>query len=211
MAATMKQLGEGWNWRELKIGNRFITYGRTLFEADLLNFVTLCGFSEELFTNKEYVKEHAPMRGGHPVPGALVYSMAEGLVIPTTLQGTGLAFLSMGFDIKGPTYVGDTIHVEIELTEIRPTSKDPMRALVRTTNNVVNQKGETVLVYTPLRMMQGRSREGAPWPRSRSRKRDRSPSLRSIASPKRAMPSTRKPPCCCVTPSSPSTPMPASR
>ena len=49
--------------------------------------------------------------------------MAEGLVIPTTLQGTGLAFLSMGFDIKGPTYVGDTIHVEIELTEIRPTSR----------------------------------------------------------------------------------------
>ena len=76
------------------------------------------------------------------MPGALVYSMAEGLVIPTTLQGTGLAFLSMGFDIKGPTYVGDTIHVEIELTEIKPTSKDPSRALVRTTNLVKNQKGE---------------------------------------------------------------------
>jgi acyl dehydratase len=152
----VKQLGEGWNWRDLAIGDKFTTYGRTLFEADLLNFVTLCGFSEELFTNKEYIAGHAPMRGGHPVPGALVYSMAEGLVIPTTLQGTGLAFLSMGFDIKGPTYVGDTIHVEIELTEIRPTSKDPTRALVRTTNDVKNQKGETVLVYTPLRMMQGR-------------------------------------------------------
>ena len=151
-----KQLGVGWNWRDLAIGDRFVTYGRTLFEADLLNFVTLCGFSEELFTNKEYIKSHAPMRGGHPVPGALVYSMAEGLVIPTTLQGSGLAFLSMGFDIKGPTYVGDTIHVEIELTEIKPTSKDPSRALVRTTNDVKNQKGETVLVYTPLRMMQGR-------------------------------------------------------
>jgi acyl dehydratase len=62
----------------------------------------------------------------------------------------------MGFDIKGPTYVGDTIHVEIELTEIKPTSKDPSRALVRTTNDVKNQKGETVLVYTPLRMLQGR-------------------------------------------------------
>ena len=55
----------------------------------------------------------------------------------------------------GPTYVGDTIHVEIEVTEIRPTSKDPLRALVRTTNDVKNQKGETVLIYTPLRMMQG--------------------------------------------------------
>ena len=76
-------------------------------------------------------------------------------MIPTTLQGTGLAFLSMGFDIKGPTYVGDTIHVEIELTEIRPTPRTRC-GLVRTTNNVVNQKGQTVLVYTPLRMMQGR-------------------------------------------------------
>ena len=103
----MKQLGEGWNWRDLGIGDRFTTYGRTLFESDLLSFVTLCGFSEELFTNKEYIASHAPMRGGHPVPGALVYSMAEGLVIPTTLQGTGLAFLSMGFDIKAPTYVTD--------------------------------------------------------------------------------------------------------
>jgi acyl dehydratase len=154
--AAVKQLGEGWNWRDLAIGNRFKTFGRTLFEADLLNFVTLCGFSEELFTNKEYIAHHAPMRGGHPVPGALVFSMAEGLVIPTTLQGSGLAFLSMGFDIKGPTYVGDTIHVEIEVSEIRPTSKDPSRALVRTTNVVKNQKDETVLVYTPLRMMQGR-------------------------------------------------------
>src|SRR5262245_41774593 len=153
---AVKQLGEGWNWRELKVGDRFKTFGRTLFEADLLNFVTLCGFSEELFTNKEYIKDHAPMRGGHPVPGALVFSMAEGLVIPTTLQGSGLAFLSMGFDIKGPTYVGDTIHVEIEVSEIKPTSKDPSRALVRTTNTVKNQKGETVLVYTPLRMLQGR-------------------------------------------------------
>jgi len=153
---AVKQLGEGWNWRDLKVGDKFVTYGRTLFEADLLNFVTLCGFSEELFTNKEYIASHAPMKGGHPVPGALVFSMAEGLVIPTTLQGTGLAFLSMGFDIKGPTYVGDTIHVEITVSELKPTSKNATRALVRTTNDVKNQKGETVLVYTPLRMMQGR-------------------------------------------------------
>ena len=51
---------------------------------------------------------------------------------------------------------GDTIHVEIEVSEIKATSKDPSRALVRTTNTVKNQKDETVLVYTPLRMLQGR-------------------------------------------------------
>jgi len=151
-----RKLGEGWNWRELALGQKFVTPGRTIFEADLIQFVTANGFSEELFTNKEYIAQHAPMRGGHPVPGALVYSFAEGLVIPLTLQGTGLAFLSMTLDIKGPTYVGDTIEVEIEVSELRPTSKDPMRALVRTTNRVRNQRGEIVQVYTPLRLMQGR-------------------------------------------------------
>jgi acyl dehydratase len=62
----------------------------------------------------------------------------------------------MELDIKGPTYVGDTIHVEIEVSEIKPTSKDPERALVRTANTVKNQKGEVLQVYTPLRLMQGR-------------------------------------------------------
>ena len=34
--SAVKQLGVGWNWRDLAIGDRFVTYGRTLFEADLL-------------------------------------------------------------------------------------------------------------------------------------------------------------------------------
>ena len=42
------------------------------------------------------------------------------------------------------------------MTQIKPTSKDPGRALVRTTNTVKNQNGDVVQVYTPLRMMQGR-------------------------------------------------------
>ena len=60
----------------------------------------------------------------------------------------------VGDDIEAGREVADR-GVEIEVTEIQPTSKDPLRALVRTTNLVKNQKGETVLVYTPLRMMQG--------------------------------------------------------
>ena len=60
-------------------------------------------------------------------------------------------------DIKAPTFVNDTIHVECEVTEVRPTSKDPSRGLVRTMNLVKNQKGETVLTYDPLRMMRGRA------------------------------------------------------
>jgi acyl dehydratase len=85
------------------------------------------------------------------VPGALVYSFAEGLLLPT-MQDTGLAFLNATLDIKGPTLVGDTIHVEAEVMEHRLTSKGD-RGLVRFANKVVNQRAETVLEYNPLRLL----------------------------------------------------------
>jgi acyl dehydratase len=71
------------------------------------------------------------------------------------MQGTGLAFLGCTLDVKGPTFVGDTIHVEFEVTELRQTSTGN-RAIVRTSNEVKNQRGETVLLYDPKRMMKGR-------------------------------------------------------
>ena len=64
----------------------------------------------------------------------------------------GLAFLNATIDIKGPTSVGDTIYVESEVTEARLTSKGD-RSLVRFANKVINQRGETVLEYNPLRML----------------------------------------------------------
>jgi acyl dehydratase len=88
---------------------------------------------------------------GRAVPGALVYAFAEGLLLPT-MQDTGLAFLNANLDVKGPTVVGDTIHVESEVLEARLTSKGD-RGLVRFANQVVNQRGETVLEYNPLRML----------------------------------------------------------
>ena len=77
------------------------------------------------------------------------------MLFRSTIARTGIAFLNMELDIKGPTFAGDTIRVEGTVTEIRPTSKGN-RALVRTENRVVNQRGETSMIYTPLRMMRGR-------------------------------------------------------
>ena len=150
----MRIVGMGIYWNDLKIGDRFRTIGRTIFEADLAAFIGVTGMNEMLFNNVEYIRDHSPL--GRAVPGALVYSFAEGLLITSTIQGVGMAFLNCTIDIKGPTLVGDTIHVEVEVTEIKPTSKDPKRALVRTVNHVKNQKGDTVLTYNPLRMVRGR-------------------------------------------------------
>jgi acyl dehydratase len=152
MEKDIKLLGMGPFWDDLAVGDRFRTTGRTLTETDLVNFVNLSWLTEELFTNTE--DRDGMAISGRVVPAALVYACAEGLLLPM-IQGTGLAFLNATLDVKGPTFVGDTIHVECTVSEVRQTSKGN-RGLVRTENQVINQKGEIVLAYNPLRMMKGR-------------------------------------------------------
>src|SRR5690606_10589654 len=150
----MEQLGHGFYWNDMTIGRRWKTIGRSIFEADVVTFIAVTGMQEMLFNTLDYI-EHESATGKRIAPGALIFSIAEGLVMQSTLQGTGIAFLGMDFDIKGPVVVGDTIHVEIEVVEQRAASKGN-RGLVRTRNEVKNQRGEAVLVYSPLRLMKGR-------------------------------------------------------
>jgi acyl dehydratase len=141
-------VGRGFAFEDLGIGFRFRTHRRTIAEADLAAFVNLTWLTEELFAVAD---DSARAIKGRPVPGALVYSFAEGLLLPT-MQDTGLAFLGCNLDVKGPTVVGDTIHVECEVIEHRLASKGD-RGLVRFANKVINQRGETVLEYNPLRLL----------------------------------------------------------
>jgi acyl dehydratase len=132
----MKLLGQGLYWDELKVGDQFKTFGRTITEADIISFINCTGFLEVLFTDAEFREKHSAI-AGRVAPAALVYCMAEGLLMVGLIQGTGLAFLN-----------------EVTVTEIRPTSKGG-RGLVRTSNAIKNQRGETVIVYTPLRLLKG--------------------------------------------------------
>ena len=148
MSEPVALVGRGFCYEDLRLGFRFRTHRRTIAEADVAAFVNLTWLTEELFTVAD---DAARAIKGRPVPGALIYSFAEGLLLPT-MQDTGLAFLNATLDIKGPTVVGDTIHVECEVTEHRLASKGD-RGLVRFANKVINQRGETVLEYNPLRLL----------------------------------------------------------
>jgi acyl dehydratase len=147
-------LAQGQTWEEMTVGSAFRTAARTITETDLVNFVTMAGFTEALFLDAS----HAAGGGytGRLVPGALVYCLGEGLVMQTNvLNGTGLAFMAMDLTITQPAYVGDTIHVVVEVTQARAASTG-QRGVVTTRNTVRNQRGEDVLVYTPVRLIRGR-------------------------------------------------------
>jgi acyl dehydratase len=145
---ALSVVGRGFCFEDLRIGFRFRTHRRTIGEADLAQFVNVTWLTEELFTVTD---DAGRAIKGRAVPAALVYAFAEGLLLPT-MQDTGLAFLNATLDVKAPTLVGDTIHVEAEVIEHRLTSKGD-RGLVRFANKVVNQAGRSVLEYNPLRLL----------------------------------------------------------
>lgn len=158
MAETPTQdiapLVQGLTWEQMEVGSRFRTSARTVTETDLVNFVTLFGFTEPLFWDAR----HAATAGyrGRLVPGALIYCMAEGLVLQTNvLHGTGLAFMSMQLDVKRPVFVGDSLVAVVEVLEARAASSGA-RGVVTTSISVRNQDDDEVLVYTPIRLIRGR-------------------------------------------------------
>src|SRR4051794_17991442 len=137
----------------MPVGSAFRTAKRPTPEPALVASLPVSGINEPLF----YDAGHAASAGytGRLVPGALVYVFAEGLILQTNvLHGTGLAFMSMEYSIARPTFVGDTIHVVVSVEESRESSRGG-RGVVRPRWGIVNQRGEEVASFTPVRLIRG--------------------------------------------------------
>jgi 3-hydroxybutyryl-CoA dehydratase len=87
----------------------------------------------------------------------LTYSLIEGLLCQSMIQGTGLAMLELNKKVLKPVRVGDTIHAEVEVTSVRPTSKGN-RGIVASKIDIKNQDGEVVITYEATRMLAGKSK-----------------------------------------------------
>ena len=154
---SLRTVGIGFYWDDLAVGERFRTLGRTITEADIVGFIGVTGMVETIFTDLSFAS-HGGAIEGRVVPAACTYAIIEGLLCQATMQTTGLALLEVEKKVLKPVFAGDTVHAEVEVTAIRPTSKGN-RGIVTTLNNVVNHKGETVIAYRAVRMMAGRPAE----------------------------------------------------
>lgn len=140
----------GLYWTDMTIGSTFSTASRTVTENDLVNFVGM-GFTEPLFMDASGAA--AAGYRGRLVPGALTFSLAEGLVMLTNvIHGTGMAFLGTKITVLAPVFVGDTLEVCWTVTSARQASSG-RRGVVTTKNLVRNQHGEVVLEYEPVRLI----------------------------------------------------------
>jgi acyl dehydratase len=152
---NMQTLGLGFTWEQLAPGQRFRTLNRTLTETDLVLFTGVTGMLETIFIDRTFGGEKGAIQGQF-VPAALTYSLIEGLLCQSMIQGTGLAMLELKKQVLAPVRVGDTVHGEIEVMSVRPTSKGN-RGIVVSRIDVKNQRDEVVMSYEATRMLAGRS------------------------------------------------------
>jgi acyl dehydratase len=142
----------GVTFEQHTVGDVHRTLARTVSETDIVNFVNQCGFTEPLFLDMEYVKRESVF-GRRAAPGALTFSLSEGLVMQTGLiHGTGMAWLGGELRIVAPVLEGDTIRVEVEVADKRETKKAD-RGIVTYRHRVLNQRDEVVLEATIQRMI----------------------------------------------------------
>ena len=143
---------KGLYFEDLLTDKTYTTHRRTITEADHVNFTTSFGFFEPLFMDRAYVETETHY-GKAIVPGALTFSVAEGLAILTgILHGTGMAFLGVELKILNPVFIGDTVTVEIDVVDKRETKK-PDRGIVTFFHRVKNQDDSVVMEYEVKRML----------------------------------------------------------
>lgn len=123
-----------------EVGETWSSRGRTITESDIVMFSAFSGDWHPLHTDKEYAENNSPFKQ-RIAHGMLVLSVATGLQImePEVI----VAFYGIDhLRFIQPTFINDTIHVELEVTEL--ADKGNGTGVVTAIQKVVKHTGEPV-------------------------------------------------------------------
>ncbi|MCH2271290.1 MAG: phenylacetic acid degradation bifunctional protein PaaZ [SAR324 cluster bacterium] len=142
-------------FNELEIGDTLLTHRRTVTEADVVNFAALSGDWFYAHVDEVGVQE-SPVFERRVAHGYFILSAAAGLFVD---PAPGPVLANYGLEnlrFTQPVYIGDTI--QAKLTCKTKTPKAPRegkvpQGVVSWAVEVINQKSETVVVYTILTLV----------------------------------------------------------
>lgn len=140
---------------EFAVGEMFESHGRTLTEADLVNFLGFVGDYEPVHADEEFAKK-SPL-GRRIMNGSAVTSAADGLISRMGLfEGTAISFLACTWEFKAPVFINDTVRAQLKVTEARPSKKGG-RGVVVLAVTIVNQAGQAVITGSWTMLVLSRS------------------------------------------------------
>jgi acyl dehydratase len=105
-------------FEEFVVGDKAKSPTRTITEADIVMFAGLSGDYNEIHTSSEFSKGN--MFGQRIAHGILGLSIASGLAFQMSfLLGTVEVFRGIEWEFTNAIFIGDTIHIEAEVTETK--------------------------------------------------------------------------------------------
>ena len=128
---------------------------RTVTETDNLLFSTLTHNPQPLHIDAEAAK--ASEFGQILVNGTFTFSLMVGLSVAETTLGTLVA--NLGYDelvMPKPVFLGDTLRVESEVVELRPSKSRPGSGIITFEHRAINQRDEVVCSCRRMVLLQGK-------------------------------------------------------
>ncbi len=128
------------------------TLGRTLTEMDNVLFSALTMNPQPLHLNEDYAARTE--FGQRIVNGIFTLGLAVGLTVADLTEGTLIA--NLGYDAvkhPRPMFHGDTLYIETEVLDKRPSKSRPGQGLVRFKHTGRNQHGDVVIEFERTALM----------------------------------------------------------
>ena len=126
---------------DLHEGDFYFTGGVTVTETHVVGFAGLAGDLFDVHMDDEFAREQGfPGRIAH---GLLGLSLADGLKTRSSVRLLGIATLNWNWSFRSALFIGDRIHVRIEVKDKRRTKRED-RGIVTFHMQIINQHGAVV-------------------------------------------------------------------
>jgi acyl dehydratase len=135
-------VARGKHFEEFSQGDIAVSAGRTITEADIVNFAGVSGDYTQIHTNAEFARQS--FFGQRVAHGVLLMAIATGLLAQLGfIEGTVLAFREITWKFRLPVFIGDTIHVQAAVANLKAMKRLGGGAVTFDVQ-VINQGGEVV-------------------------------------------------------------------
>ena len=139
---------------DVQVGQEWLTGGRTITEADIVNFAGLSGDFNPIHLDHEFAKT-TPFRRPF-AHGLLMLAVASGLALHIPPMRT-MAFLSIKhWNFLAPVFIGDTVRARSKVLEKEERSRG-RRGIITWQRQILNQENKVVQEGITLTLVEGRA------------------------------------------------------
>lgn len=137
---------------DFRPGERFVSKGVTFTEADIVSFA-LC-YDPQPFHIDSVAAAESPYggliaSGFHTLVQTFRMVLQEGIIADCSMGSPGMDELRW----LAPVRPGDTLHMEFEVVEAKPSSSKPDRGTVNMAYRAINQRGEAVMTFRIIHLL----------------------------------------------------------